>query len=93
MSLLLRYNFFYGVIESQSLCLSVQLTSRLHYSQSRVSLVMVTVRLPSDVSSSVARGGGEGGYILPIGLSTKMQTNENATLLVFLRQLLCAAMD
>ena len=67
MSLLLCYNFIYGVIESQSLCLSklinsdVQFTSRLHYNQFRVSLVMVTVRLPSDVSSSVARGGGGGG--------------------------------
>ena len=85
MSLLLRYNFIYGVIETQSLCLSVQLTSRLHYSQFRVSLAMVTVRLPSDVNSSV--GGGRGGYILSIGLSTKMQTNENATFLALLRLL------
>ena len=47
---------------------------------------MVTVRLPSDVSSSVARGGGGGGgYILLIGLSTKMQNKENTTFLALLR--------
>ena len=44
---------------------------------------MVTVILPSDVSSTVATGG----YILPIGLSTKMQTNENASFLALLRLL------
>ena len=43
---------------------------------------MVTIRLPSNVSSSVAGGGG--GYILPIGLSTKMKNNENATFLALL---------
>ena len=47
---------------------------------------MVTVRLPSDVSSSVAKGGGGGGgYILPIGLSIKMKNNENVTFLALLR--------
>ena len=38
--------------------------------------------------SSVAKGGGRGGYSFsPIGLSTKMQNKENTTFLSFLRPL------
>ena len=34
---------------------------------------------------SVARGGGAGGYSLPIGMSTKMQIEKNTTFLALLR--------
>ena len=35
--------------------------------------------------SSVARGGGRGGYSPPIGLPTKMQNKKNTTFLALLR--------
>ena len=64
MSLLLHYNFIDDVIESKSLCRSRKTTTvvnqfRCSAHQSiaqqpvRVSLVIVTVRLPSDVSNEV----------------------------------------
>ena len=39
----------------------------------------------NNMASSVAGGEGEGGYIPPIGLSTKMQNKKNTTFLALLR--------